>query len=133
MTKKAIGARFRRKEDDRFLHGRGQYIGDIRFPGMRDVAFVRSGVAHAEISSAVELSAAQRTALAANLERITGKKLDQEKLRAWMARASTTMGLGVPKSLHECPPGPRTITSKRRLPSASATIVSAPAPSSTRL
>ena len=43
------------------------------------------------------------------------------------------MGLGAPKSLQECPPGPRTITSKRRLPKASATIVSAPAPSSTRL
>jgi aerobic carbon-monoxide dehydrogenase large subunit len=43
----AIGARLLRKEDDRFLHGRGQYIGDIRFTGMRDVAFVRSPVAHA--------------------------------------------------------------------------------------
>ena len=50
MTKSGIGARFRRKEDDRFLHGRGQYIGDIRFPKMRDVAFVRSPVAHAHLT-----------------------------------------------------------------------------------
>ena len=50
MSKKAIGARLRRKEDDRFLHGRGQYIGDIRFPRMRDVAFVRSTVAHARLT-----------------------------------------------------------------------------------
>src|SRR5450631_2251727 len=50
-----------------------------------------------------------------------------------IALARITIGLGAPKSLHECPPGPRTITSKRRLPRASATIVSAPAPSSTRL
>jgi aerobic carbon-monoxide dehydrogenase large subunit len=49
-SKKAIGARLRRKEDDRFLHGRGQYIGDIRFPNMRDVAFVRSPVAHARLT-----------------------------------------------------------------------------------
>jgi len=44
-----IGQRIPRKEDDRFLHGRGQYIGDLRFAGMRDVAFVRSPVAHARI------------------------------------------------------------------------------------
>ena len=50
-----------------------------------------------------------------------------------IALAKITMGLGAPKSLHEWPPGPRTMTSKRRLPKASATMVSAPAPSSTRL
>jgi carbon-monoxide dehydrogenase large subunit len=50
LAKKAIGARLCRKEDDRFLHGRGQYIGDIRFPKMRDVAFVRSPVAHARLT-----------------------------------------------------------------------------------
>src|SRR5713226_4663936 len=54
-------------------------------------------------------------------------------VNASMARASTRIGLGAPKSLQECPPGPRTMTSKRRLPRASATIVSDPAPSSTRL
>jgi len=47
---KAIGARLLRKEDDRFLHGRGQYIGDIRLPGMREIAFVRSPVAHARLT-----------------------------------------------------------------------------------
>jgi len=46
---KYIGTRFPRKEDDRFLRGRGQYIGDLRFSGMRDAAFVRSPVAHARI------------------------------------------------------------------------------------
>ena len=45
-----VGARLRRKEDDRFLHGRGQYIADLRLPRMRDVAFVRSPVAHARLT-----------------------------------------------------------------------------------
>ena len=45
-----MGARLRRKEDDRFLRGRGEYIGDIRLPRMRDVAFVRSPVAHARLT-----------------------------------------------------------------------------------
>ena len=44
-----IGASLARKEDDRFLRGRGQYVGDIRLTGMKDVAFVRSSLAHARI------------------------------------------------------------------------------------
>lgn len=44
-----VGARLARKEDDRFLRGRGQFIADITLPGLRDVAFVRSPVAHAMI------------------------------------------------------------------------------------
>ena len=44
-----IGASLARKEDDRFLRGHGQYVGNIRMVGMRDVAFARSPVAHARI------------------------------------------------------------------------------------
>ena len=44
-----IGARLLRKEDDRYMRGRGQYVGDIRLPGMLEVAFLRSPLAHARI------------------------------------------------------------------------------------
>jgi carbon-monoxide dehydrogenase large subunit len=44
-----VGARLLRKEDDRFLRGRGQYVADVRLPGLRDVAFVRSPLAHARV------------------------------------------------------------------------------------
>jgi aerobic carbon-monoxide dehydrogenase large subunit len=44
-----IGASLTRKEDDRFLRGRGQYVANLRLVGMRDVAFVRSPVAHGRI------------------------------------------------------------------------------------
>jgi carbon-monoxide dehydrogenase large subunit len=47
--KDGIGARLPRKEDDRFLRGRGQYVGDVRLPGMQEVAFLRSPLAHARI------------------------------------------------------------------------------------
>ncbi|MGE0035110.1 MAG: xanthine dehydrogenase family protein molybdopterin-binding subunit [Xanthobacteraceae bacterium] len=50
MANQGVGARLRRKEDGRFLHGRGQYIADLRFPRMRDIAFVRSPVAHARLT-----------------------------------------------------------------------------------
>src|ERR1700748_3538239 len=49
MAAQGVGASIPRKEDERFLRGRGEYVGDIRLPGMRDVAFVRSPLAHARI------------------------------------------------------------------------------------
>ena len=44
-----VGASLLRKEDDRFLRGKGQYIGDISLDETREVAFVRSPVAHARL------------------------------------------------------------------------------------
>jgi carbon-monoxide dehydrogenase large subunit len=46
MTGKGVGARMRRKEDQRHLRGQGQFVSDIRMPGILDVAFVRSPNAH---------------------------------------------------------------------------------------
>jgi len=51
MTGQGIGARLLRKEDDRYMRGRGQYVGDIKLPGMLDVAFLRSPLAHARIEA----------------------------------------------------------------------------------
>ena len=53
MTEQGIGARLLRKEDDRYMRGRGQYVGDIRLPGMLEVAFVRSPIAHGRIRNIV--------------------------------------------------------------------------------
>jgi carbon-monoxide dehydrogenase large subunit len=44
-----IGASLRRKEDARYLLGHGMFIADVQVPGVQDVAFVRSPVAHARI------------------------------------------------------------------------------------
>ena len=44
-----VGASVPRKEDDRHLRGRGEFVADVRLPGMRDLAFVRSPHAHARI------------------------------------------------------------------------------------
>src|SRR4051795_13638582 len=43
------GASLLRKEDSRHLLGHGMFIADIRMPGMQDVAFVRSQMAHATV------------------------------------------------------------------------------------
>src|SRR5258707_3313087 len=49
MSSQGVGARLGRKEDDRLVRGRGQFVADIRLPTMKDVAFVRSPLAHARI------------------------------------------------------------------------------------
>src|SRR4051812_43838303 len=47
--KEGIGARVLRKEDARLLRGHGSFVGDIKLPGLRDVAFLRSPLAHARV------------------------------------------------------------------------------------
>src|SRR3569833_3214484 len=51
MASEGIGARVRRKEDERHLHGRGRFVGDIAMPGLKDIAFLRSSLAHARIGA----------------------------------------------------------------------------------
>jgi carbon-monoxide dehydrogenase large subunit len=45
------GHSVKRKEDARFIRGRGNYIEDISFPGMLWLDIVRSPFAHAKIKS----------------------------------------------------------------------------------
>ncbi|MBV9113197.1 MAG: xanthine dehydrogenase family protein [Hyphomicrobiales bacterium] len=49
MTGQGIGASLIRKEDDRFMRGRGGFVGDLRPAGMLEVAFLRSSFAHARL------------------------------------------------------------------------------------
>jgi len=49
MREQGVGARLCRKEDERLLRGRGQFVADLSFAGMKDVAFVRSPLAHARV------------------------------------------------------------------------------------
>ena len=51
MSIKTIGARIKRKEDRRFLTGRGRYLDDIILPGTLHMAVLRSPHAHAKITS----------------------------------------------------------------------------------
>src|SRR5258708_3466506 len=44
-----VGQRLPRLEDRRHLAGRGNFVADVRLPGMRDVAFLRSQVAHGDL------------------------------------------------------------------------------------
>src|SRR5262252_9140844 len=50
-TAKLFGASIKRREDPRFITGKGNYTDDVKLPGMTYAAFVRSPHAHAKIKS----------------------------------------------------------------------------------
>lgn len=54
-----VGASLRRKEDERFLHGRGRYVADLRFADLLEVAFLRSPLAHARIRGVTKPAGAE--------------------------------------------------------------------------
>jgi aerobic carbon-monoxide dehydrogenase large subunit len=75
-----MGDRMLRKEDGRFIRGKGNYVDDVRLPGMLHSAILRSPFAHARInnidtSAALELEGVHAV--------ITGADLDAQGL-AWM-------------------------------------------------
>ena len=67
-----IGARPLRKEDRRFLTGRGNYVADIKRPDMVAAVFVRSPHAHAVIRS---IDAGAALAMPGVLKVVTGEDL----------------------------------------------------------
>lgn len=57
-----IGARVLRKEDDRHLHGKANFVADMVMPGLSEVAFMRSPLAHARLT-AIEIAPAGQHAV----------------------------------------------------------------------
>jgi carbon-monoxide dehydrogenase large subunit len=76
--------RMLRKEDPRFVRGRGRFVDDIQLPGMLHLAILRSPVAHATIVS-VDTSAAQAHPKVKAV--VTGAELAERGL-AWMPTLS---------------------------------------------
>jgi carbon-monoxide dehydrogenase large subunit len=75
-----MGHRMKRKEDPRFLQGRGNYVDDIKLPGMLYMDIVRSPYAHAKI---INIDASRALATEGVLAVITGKDLAAHNLH-WM-------------------------------------------------
>jgi aerobic carbon-monoxide dehydrogenase large subunit len=79
-----LGRSVKRKEDDRFVVGRGNYIEDITLPNMLHMAILRSPYAHATINSIDTSRAAELPGVVAV---VTGELLAEHKL-AWMPTLS---------------------------------------------
>jgi carbon-monoxide dehydrogenase large subunit len=91
-----MGHRMKRKEDPRFLQGRGNYVDDIKLPGMLYLDLVRSPYAHAKI---LNIDASAALALPGVLAVITGKDLQAAGNLHWMPTlmSDTQMVLPVDK------------------------------------
>src|SRR6267143_974415 len=79
-----LGDSIKRKEDDRFIRGPGNYLDDIVLPGMLYMAIHRSPFAHARIKS---ISTDAASAVPGVVAVVTGALLEQHKL-AWMPTLS---------------------------------------------
>ena len=72
-----MGHSIKRKEDARFIQGKGQYIDDIKLPGMIYMDIVRSPYAYAKI---LNINPEKALALPGVLAVVTGKDLLQGSL-----------------------------------------------------
>jgi carbon-monoxide dehydrogenase large subunit len=77
MSATGIGAAVRRKEDFRFITGKGQYTDDVSRPGETRAVFVRSPHAHARIKS---IDARTAKGLPGVLAVLTGAELAADKI-----------------------------------------------------
>ncbi len=72
MGVEGIGARVARKEDKRFLTGKGRYTDDMVVPGMKFAYFIRSPHAHAKIT---RIDAASAKVMPGVIDVLDGKQL----------------------------------------------------------
>src|SRR5438309_4438315 len=79
-TIQGFGHSVRRKEDPRFIRGQGNYIDDVKLPGMLYMDIVRSPYAHAPITS---IDASEALKAPGVIAVVTGKDLEAAGL-AWM-------------------------------------------------
>src|SRR6202022_4614657 len=79
-----IGESIKRKEDGRFLHGKGNYLDDITLPGMLHMAILRSPHAHARL---LKVNTDAASAVPGVVAVVTGALMAQHKL-AWMPTLS---------------------------------------------
>src|SRR5213596_2024158 len=79
-----VGESIRRKEDDRFIRGKGNYIDDITLPGMLHMAILRSPFAHATING---VDTSKAAAVPGVVAVVTGELMAQHNL-AWMPTLS---------------------------------------------
>src|ERR671923_1689085 len=75
-----MGHAVKRKEDPRFIRGKGTYVDDLHLPGMLYLDIVRSPFAHAKIK---KIDASRALAIPGVLAVITGQDLAKYNLH-WM-------------------------------------------------
>src|SRR5437868_8320426 len=89
---RGFGHSVRRKEDPRFIRGRGNYVDDVKLPGMLYMDIVRSPFAHAKIKS---INTEKALKIPGVLAVITGETLKKYNLH-WMPTLSSDTQMVLP-------------------------------------
>ncbi len=94
-----MGHRMKRKEDPRFIQGKGNYVDDVKLPGMLYLDMVRSPHAHAKI---LKIDASKALALPGVVAVITGEDLKKAGNLHWMPTlmSDTQMVLPIEKVVY---------------------------------
>jgi carbon-monoxide dehydrogenase large subunit len=97
MSETGIGARVKRREDVRFITGRGRYTADLNLPGQAYAVFLRSPHARARI---VSLDASAGAAIPGVIGVFTGKDLAADKIGdlpcGWMVKSKDGSDMRIP-------------------------------------
>ena len=97
MGIEGVGARVARKEDKRFITGKGRYVDDMVVPGMKHAVFVRSPHAHAKIRG---IDASEAEKMPGVIAVLNGKQLTEDGIGnlicGWMihSRDGSPMNMG---------------------------------------
>src|SRR5438552_14358155 len=100
MSATGIGAAVRRKEDFRFITGKGQYTDDITRPGQTYIHFVRSPHAHAKIR---KIDTAAAKAMPGVVAVLTGADLANDKIGNLICGWAITSKDGTPMKMSAHP------------------------------
>jgi len=100
MGVEGIGARVVRKEDRRFITGKGRYVDDIKLQGMTYASFVRSPHAHARVKEIDSSAALKMPGVVAVL---TGKQLVEDKIGNLICGWAVTSKDGSPMKMGAWP------------------------------
>lgn len=94
-----MGHRMKRKEDPRFIQGQGNYVDDVKLPGMLYMDIVRSPYAHAKI---LKIDASEALKVPGVLAVITGEDLKAAGNLHWMPTlmSDTQMVLPIEKVVY---------------------------------
>src|SRR5260221_5612760 len=100
MGVEGIGASVVRKEDRRFITGKGRYVDDIKLHGMTYAHFVRSPHAHAKVKS-IDSAAAMKMPGVVGV--LTGKQIVDDKVGNLICGWAITSKDGTPMKMGAWP------------------------------
>src|SRR3569833_4542732 len=95
-----IGASVVRKEDKRFITGKGRYVDDIKLVGLTHAHFIRSPHAHAKVKS-IDSAAAQ--SMPGVIAVLTGQQLVDDKIGNLICGWAITSKAGSPMKMGAWP------------------------------